>query len=178
MRYLALLRGINVGGNNIITMDDLRTCFSEMGFSDVQTYIQSGNVIFSAKRTPTAKLQETIARKLKKVFDYTLPVLVITESDLETVVKEAPKSFAKDKKTLLCDVLYTIPPTKPAQVTKEIPLKEGVDTMTPGKKVVYFTRDKRHASKSRLHKITQLPIYKSITIRNWNTTKTLLSKMQ
>jgi uncharacterized protein (DUF1697 family) len=55
-KYLALLRGINVGGNNIIKMVDLKACFEKMGFLDVSTYIQSGNVLFSSPETSLTKL--------------------------------------------------------------------------------------------------------------------------
>ena len=72
--YLALLRGINVGGNNIIKMVDLKATFEEMGFSDVKTYIQIGNVICSSDRTNKAELKrkETVGTVFDR-FDYCTP---------------------------------------------------------------------------------------------------------
>ena len=67
-RYVALLRGINVGGNNLIKMSELRSSFAGMGFNEVQTYIQSGNVVFSSKKMAKAKLEALIEKALSDAF--------------------------------------------------------------------------------------------------------------
>lgn len=69
IQYLALLRGINVGGKNIIKMVDLKACFEEMDLSDVTTYIQSGNVVFASTETDSAKLTDKIEKTLSKRFN-------------------------------------------------------------------------------------------------------------
>jgi len=62
MKYIALLRGINVGGNNKVSMTDLRTCFEDIGFTNVRTYINSGNIFFESSETGEAKLVKAMRR--------------------------------------------------------------------------------------------------------------------
>ena len=69
-RYIALLRGINVGGNNIIKMTDLKVVFEEIGFTAVSTYIQSGNVLFSTQEQNKQTIEAKIEEHLSKRFDY------------------------------------------------------------------------------------------------------------
>src|SRR5688572_22484868 len=95
-RYIALLRGINVGGNNLIKMLDLRTSFANMGFTDVETYIQSGNVVFSSKQTNKTKLTALIEEALSDAFSYESRVVVVSGSEMERVVAQAPKGFGGD----------------------------------------------------------------------------------
>ena len=75
-RYVALLRGINVGGKNLIKMTDLKACFEALGFENVSTYIQSGNVLFSANKSNQAKLTSRIEEALSKTFNYKSRVVV------------------------------------------------------------------------------------------------------
>ena len=77
-QYLALLRGINVGGNNIIKMADLKACFESLGLTDVVTYIQSGNVIFKSAEKDKAKLTKMIEAGLSKRFNYEARLVVIS----------------------------------------------------------------------------------------------------
>ena len=80
---LALLRGINVGGKNIIKMAALRACFEDMGFADVATYIQSGNVMFSVSVRTPKNLESSIEEELAKRFDDTSRVVVVSQDELE-----------------------------------------------------------------------------------------------
>jgi len=75
-RFLALLRGINVGGNNLIKMNDLKAEFERLGFQDVKTYIQSGNVIFSSALSDKLKLTELLEKSLSEKFSYPARVLL------------------------------------------------------------------------------------------------------
>jgi uncharacterized protein (DUF1697 family) len=92
---ISILRGINVSGKNIIKMDALRKLFTGAGFSNVQTYIQSGNIIFETKKTSTAALEKIISDKIKKQFGLNIPVLVIDLEELKKIIKNNP--LAKDK---------------------------------------------------------------------------------
>src|SRR5689334_6396161 len=113
-RHVALLRGINVGGNNIIPMAALRAHFEAAGFTDVTTYIASGNVLFTAKPSPAhvAKLE----RSLADAFRYSARVAVISAADLARVVAEAPPGFGSDPKRYRYDVLFVLPPLRPTDV--------------------------------------------------------------
>ncbi|PIQ59038.1 MAG: hypothetical protein COW00_12675 [Bdellovibrio sp. CG12_big_fil_rev_8_21_14_0_65_39_13] len=176
-KKICLLRGINVGGKNIIKMSDLKSCFEKMGFEDVETYIQSGNVIFSSKEANSA-LTKLIERELLKKFSYKEPILLLSDKKLKTIVSSSPKDFGNDPDKYRYDVIYIIKGITTKTFAKTIALKEGVDHMSVGKDVLYFSRLKSEASKSYLSKIISRPEYKLITIRNWNTTIKLNQKLE
>jgi uncharacterized protein (DUF1697 family) len=173
-RYIALLRGINVGGNNLIKMIELRSSFAEMGFGDVETYIQSGNVIFSSKLTNKAKLTALIEEALSEAYSYESKVVVVSASEMERVVAQAPKGFGKDPVQYRYDVLFVKGPLKTSDALKEIPTAPGVDTVNAGDHALYFRRLVSKATQSKLSKLVQRSVYKNLTIRNWNTTMKLL----
>lgn len=178
MNYLALLRGINVGGNNIIKMSALKACFEKLGLSNVATFIQSGNVLFSSSQKSADLLCRKIEKALSKAFGYKARVVLVTQSDLNHVVKRAPKDFGKDSSKYRYDVVFLKKPLIAKQAMKDISMKEGVDAGHAGKSVLYFSRLVSKATQSRLNRIVLLPIYKSMTIRNWNTTTKLLALME
>ena len=176
--YLALLRGINVGGKNIIKMADLKACFEEIGFSDVATYIQSGNVLFRSTEKDRRKLATQIEKKLSGTFNYSSLVVVVPHKGLKEIVKSAPKGFGSQPDSYRYDVAFLKEPLTPAEVMKQVSLKEGVDQAYAGKLAFYFSRLISRAVQSRLNRIASLPIYKYMTIRNWNTTTKLLALIE
>lgn len=178
IQYLALLRGINVGGNNIIKMVDLKACFESMGFSDVRTYIQSGNVLFKSAEKNVEKLTKEIEEKLSEKFSYKSVVVVVTGEQLKEVVEKAPKSFGHHPAEYRYDVIFLKDPLTSQEAIKDVREREGVDKAYSGKDVLYFERIISKALQSYLAKIITLPIYKFMTIRNWNTTTKLLSMME
>src|ERR1044071_1659805 len=95
-QYVALLRGINVGGNNLIKMTALKACFEKQGLSDVSTYIQSGNVVFTADAAGAAALVTRIERALGVAFDYQASVVLRTRKQMQEVVARAPKGFGTE----------------------------------------------------------------------------------
>jgi uncharacterized protein (DUF1697 family) len=176
-QYLALLRGINVGGNNIIKMTDLKDCFETMGLTDVATYIQSGNVLFRSDEQDKVKLINKIEKILSDSFNYNSKIVLITHKNLEVVVKKAPYDFGKDPDVFRYDVLFLKEPLRPLEAIESVKVREGVDNVYPGKDVLYFSRLISKAGQSYLNKIIKLPIYQNMTIRNWNTTTKLLTLM-
>ena len=177
-RYVALLRGINVGGNNLIKMIELRSSFASMGFGDVVTYIQSGNVVFSSKQTNKTKLTALIEKALSEAFSYESKVVVISRSDMEQVVAQAPKGFGKDTELYRYDVLFVKEPLKTSEALKDAPTAPGVDTVHAGDHALYFRRLVSKATQSKLNKLVQRPVYKNLTVRNWNTTIKLLQMVK
>ena len=105
-RYIVLLRGINVGGNNIIKMTDLKTCFEEMGFTNVVTYIQSGNVLFDNQGNNQIQLTEQIEKALSGRFDYNSRVFLIFQQDLIQIVNNAPEDFGLSPDEYRYDVIF------------------------------------------------------------------------
>lgn len=175
--YVALLRGINVGGNNIIRMADLKACFEAMGMQDVVTYIQSGNVIFTSVVSDIDALTLTIEKGIANRFGFEVRVVLVSHTQLEGAVKNAPKGFGSDLETYRFDVIFLKPPATPKEAVKSIRTKEGVDEVHAGKEALYFSRLVSKASQSLLPKIVSSAAYKSMTIRNWNTTTKLLAMM-
>lgn len=176
-RYVALLRGINVGGNNIIKMTDLKDCFEQLNFGNVATYIQSGNVLFEAPAGNLARLTEDIEAVLSRQFDYHSRVVVVSHSEIKHVVEHAPKGFGSQPAKYRYDVLFIRPPMTAEEAFKNITIKPGVDQAYAGKGVLYFSRLIAKATQSRLARVVQLPVYQSMTIRNWNTTTKLRALM-
>ena len=178
IQYLALLRGINVGGNNIIKMADLKACLENMGFTDVVTYIQSGNVLFRAAEKDKTRLTTKIEGVLSERFNYKSRMVVVTRKELEKAIEEAPKGFGRDLDKYRYDVIFLKEPLTATEAMKNVRIKEGVDNAYAGKTVLYFSRLISKASQSYLTKIIKLPMYQNMTIRNWNTTTKLLALME
>jgi uncharacterized protein (DUF1697 family) len=175
--HVALLRGINVGGKNLIKMPELKACFEADGFDDVRTYIQSGNVLFRAAGSAPV-LARRIETVLGKTFDhYRAWAVVRSRAQMRTIVEKAPEGFGADPDDHLYDVVFLKEPLTASAALKKVPAREDVDEAFAGRGVLYFSRVKSMATKSRLNRVASLPIYQSMTIRNWNTTTRLLKLM-
>src|SRR2546430_17109424 len=90
MTYIAMLRGINVGRGKMVKMERLRTLFAGLGFGEVKTYVQSGNVVFQAERKSSAELTRTIEAKIQRDFGFIVPVLIKTSKELAQIVRANP----------------------------------------------------------------------------------------
>lgn len=173
MRYKALLRGINVGGNNIIKMEDLRACFVAIGFADVKTYIQSGNVLFCSDNEDKLELVNRIESELSRRFNYQSKIVLVSQNQIETVIKTAPEGFGTKPEEFRYDVVFLKEPLSSNEAFQSLKLREGVDNAYVGKDVLYLSRLISRAGQSYLSKIISLPVYQFMTIRNWNTTTKL-----
>ncbi|MGI6879688.1 DUF1697 domain-containing protein [Microbacterium sp. gxy059] len=173
---VALLRGINVGGKNLIRMPDLAAAFHDAGYADARTYIQSGNVVFSHDGPGGSALETRVEGVLEERLG--LPLVVVTRSrdELAAIVDAAPASHGDPERR--SDVIFLKHPVSAAEVHAEFPEpREGVDEIAVGDGVIYASRLAALASKSRISRITQLPSYRSMTIRNWRTTTRLLAML-
>jgi len=174
-RYVALLRGINVGGKNAVPMPALKASFEDAGFGNVTTYIQSGNVVFDAPSSSQAELTRRIEGLIRKAFThYDASVVLRSRSQMRAVVQKAPKGFGTYPSTYRYDVIFLKAPVTAGSAIRGFPAKEGVDRVWPGTGVLYASRLIGRATQSHISKISSLPIYKQMTIRNWNTTTKLL----
>jgi uncharacterized protein (DUF1697 family) len=174
--YVALLRGINVGGKNAIKMPALKAGFEAAGFEDVTTYIQSGNVLFRA-RGARSPLSHRIEQMLAAAFDYPASVVLRSHAQLRAVVERAPARFGARPASYAYDVIFLKEPLTATAAVKQVPMRPDVDEIHAGRGVLYASRLRSKAAQSRLSRIVSLPIYQSMTIRNWNTTRTLLRMM-
>jgi uncharacterized protein (DUF1697 family) len=161
----------------MIKMSALKACFENQGFTDVATYIQSGNVLFQAAEKDLERLTRGIERALSEQFNYASRVVVVSHDQLKDAVKRAPKGFGSNPAEYRYDVLFLRAPLTAAEAMKSITTKPGVDEAFAGKGVIYFSRLIAKATSSYISRIVALPIYQSMTIRNWNTTTKLLALM-
>ena len=176
MKYVALLRGINVGGNNIIKMVDLKACIEKCGCTDVQTYIQSGNVILESSEENSEKLTKKIEEALSKNFSYTALVVLKTEIQMKEIVAEVPNDWLT-RSDIKCNVAFLKEPLTPRAAVSEIEVRDGVDQKCAGPEVVYMTTLIEKASQSALNKLNAKKISKQMTIRNFNTTQKIYALM-
>jgi uncharacterized protein (DUF1697 family) len=177
--YLALLRGINVGGKNKVSMAGLKQLLEEIGLKDVRTYIQSGNVIFRSSLAAN-----TIARKIEaglsggfKLDDELIKVLVISRDVLKAVIEKRPKGFGDEPGKYHSDAIFLMDIDRDEAFAVFAP-RDGVDKVWPGDAVIYSQRLSAERTKSRLGKIVASPLYKSMTIRSWQTTQKLMELME
>jgi uncharacterized protein (DUF1697 family) len=177
--YLALLRGINVGGKNKISMASLKKCFEELGFDDVSTYIASGNVIFLSDK-PADKIKARIENTLTKSFKLDselIKVLILNRKQLQAVIGHKPKGFGAEPNKYHSDVIFLMDISSDETIKIFNP-REGVDKVWPGNGVIYSQRLSALRTKSRLNRIMASPLYKSMTIRSWSTTTKLLDILE
>jgi uncharacterized protein (DUF1697 family) len=169
-QYVALLRGINVGGNNLIKMAELRECFEAHGFDNVATYINSGNVLFESPERGAAKLTARVEEALADAFAYKSWVALRSHKQMQATVDGAPAGFGADPGTYLCDVIFLKGRVSSVEAIKEVRTRDEVDAVFAGDGVLYFSRLKSRATQSYINRVVGTPIYQSMTIRNWNTT--------
>jgi len=173
--FLVLLRGINVGGKNKVAMAELKKCLEGLGFLDVSTYIVSGNVVLASDRKAD-EIAAQIEAALPKAFQLDselIKVLVLTRDQLQAVVDDRPKGFGDQPDKYHSDAIFLIG-VEPAEAMPIFNPREGVDRVWPGNGVVYAERLSAQRTKSRLSSMMASPLYKSMTIRSWKTTVTLL----
>lgn len=176
MIYVALLRGINVGGNNMIKMADLKAAFEDVGMTHVKTYINSGNVIFETDNKNKTEVTQTLETALSKTFSYTAKLLVKTVDEIEEVIKLAPKEWG-NATNLRCNIGFLWDSQDGTKVAKDIELQEGVDSIDSIKGAVYMTTPKAHLTKSKFNKLVGTKLYKYMTVRTFNTVTKILSIM-
>ena len=169
--YVILMRGINVGGKNNVPMLGLRQCLEDLGFASVSTYIASGNVILdSDKKSDDIKYQiESTLIKSFKLDSDLIKVLVLSPKQLQSVIDKKPEGFGDQPAKYHSDAIFLID-IDAAQAMPVFSPREGVDRIWPGNGVIYSQRVSALRTKSRLNKIMSSPVYKSMTIRSWNTT--------
>src|SRR5438093_379829 len=131
-RYVALLRGINVGGKNLIKMPALKACFEANGFENVSTYIQTGNVVFEAADRPSVQLTRRIEAMLAEAFDYVPTVVVRNRKQMRAIVERAPKGFGAEPTKYRYDVFFLKEPLTATAAMKHLPTNPAVDRAHAG----------------------------------------------
>lgn len=177
--FAILIRGINVGGKNLVPMARLKQCLADLGFADVTTLIASGNVVLrSEKRADEIQAQIEAALPANfKLDSEIVRVLVLSRNQLQGVVENKPRGFGEQPDKYHSDAIFLIG-IDAIQAMAVFDPKEGVDTVWPGNGVIYSQRLSALRTKSRLSRIIGTSAYQAMTIRNWNTTTKLLELLK
>ncbi|NHM30905.1 DUF1697 domain-containing protein [Neobacillus terrae] len=167
--YIALLRGINVGGNNIIKMKDLKKMFFNMGIKKVETYIQSGNIVFQSDNA-AEKLQSLIHEEIKNTFGFSVPVILRTAAEWNEVMRNCPyQEDLKEGESIHLTLLDKEPLIEVIEQLLRFK-SESEECYIRGKDVYLYLRKSILDSKisNQLQKL-KVPV----TSRNWKTIKKL-----
>jgi uncharacterized protein (DUF1697 family) len=172
MTYVAFLRGVNVGGKGIVSMAAIKEALVALGLSDVRTYINSGNVIFSTRAADAQQLTARIEKALEQHTGMAIKVLVMDHKTLKKMVDAIPRNWVDDK-TMRTYALLLWKELDDRGILDRLPIKPGVDELryTPG--AVVWRVDRENVGRSQMNRIVGTPLYKKITIRSANTMRKL-----
>ena len=173
MTYIAFLRGVNVGGKGIVSMATITEALVALGLSDVRTYLNSGNVIFSTRASDAHKLTATIEKALEKRAGMVIKVLVMDHKALEQLVEAIPRNWVDDK-TMRTYVLLLWKELDHSKILDSLPIRSGVDDVRYVRGAVIWNVDRKNLARSRMNQIIGTPLYKQITIRSANTMRKLI----
>jgi uncharacterized protein (DUF1697 family) len=171
--YVAILRGINVSGHKIIRMERLRAVIGELGFAQVKTYVQSGNVIFETDK-PSAGLAVKIERKIFEEFGFDVPVLTKSSKELKDIIKRnlLAKDPAIDQAKLHVTFLSDDPPRNALELLQ--PLAEGAEQVHLAGRAVYLYCPNGYGNTRLTNTAIEKKLSCRATTRNWATTNKLL----
>lgn len=173
---MALLRGINVGGNKLVNMAELRACFEKLGFKNVQTHINSGNVIFKTKLTDPRLLETTIETALYATFSHRVAVVVRSFNEIQRLISQIPRSWSKPA-SQKCNVIFLRHSVDNRKALEGLSAKPGIEELDYFPGVLFWSAKTSDLTKSNMLKINRLGIYKEMTVRNLNSTRKIYEIM-
>ncbi|HAK41489.1 MAG TPA: DUF1697 domain-containing protein [Clostridium sp.] len=177
MIYVALLRGINVGGKNKIDMKLLKETFIRIGMESVITYINSRNVIFTDMKHTKSEITTFLQEAIFRDFQLKIKVLVRSINDFENMMKILPESWKNDK-SMRSDVLFLWEEIDRETLLAELKIKPQIDTVMYVSGAILWAVDKGNITKSGLQKLVANSLYKNMTVRNVNTTRKIYEIMK
>jgi uncharacterized protein (DUF1697 family) len=176
--FVALLRGVNVGGKNMISMSSLKKSFETSGFKDVTTYINSGNIIFTAKEGDARKLETKIERMLSKDYDLESKVVVRSLSEMATLVESLPASWSSNDSSWRYNVIFLRHSIDSEKILDELPAKTGIEQIVYRPGTLLWSAQVSELSKTIFVKLSTRKVFQDMTVRNLNTTKKLYELMK
>jgi len=175
--FVALLRGVNVGGNNMISMSSLKKSFEAMGFTNVSTYINSGNIIFDAKEKDARKLEKKIEQMLSREYQLESKVVLRSSSEMEKLVQSLPRNWGGDS-SWRYNVIFLRHTIDSEEIIADLPVKSDVDHLTYRPGTLLWSAQVSELPKSYMAKLSSRKIFQDMTVRNLNTTKKLYELMK
>ncbi len=175
-KYLALLRGINVGGKHKVEMKKLREVAEKLGFTVVSSYINSGNLIFECAETDTEKLAIKLERAIEKAFGFAVPTLVRDQKSMLALTKKLPNEWTNDaeQKTDILFVWSDFDHKATIGILKPV---AGIDELIYVSGALVWHIERADYSKSAMNNLIKTPVYKKMTARNINTVRKLAELM-
>lgn len=172
-RYIALLRGINISGKNKIPMSELKKGFAELDFSEVATYLNSGNVIFLSAVDDKNVLSDKIKTMIKDRFDLDIPVYVVLQEELKELLNHAPDWWGDDNKEIYDNLIFIMQPLSYEEFYDEIGNpKEEYEKVHPYKNIVFWSFSRKDYQKTNWwSKTASSKVSDKITIRTANTVR-------
>lgn len=171
MKYIALLRGINVGGNKRVEMKRLKALFESLGYTNILTYLNSGNIIFASNKKQ-ASVHKEIETNLKSTFGFDITTLVKSESEMQKIAEAIPKDWQNDLEQRT-DVAYLFDEIDTKKTINDLPIKnEYLDIIYTTGAIIWHV-DRKNYSKSHLNKLIGHKAYQLMTVRNVNTARFL-----
>jgi len=169
--YVALLRGINVGGHDLISMADLKHIFVALGFRKVKTYIDTGNVIFVGTETSPRQVEGLVEDALAKRFPHPVSVIAHSLAEMEQIIQHVPSHWltATDQK---CNVIFL------RHILKNFKPKPDIEELHYHPGVLFWSAKTSSLTKSNMLKVSTMPIYKDMTVRVLHTTQRIYQIMQ
>ncbi len=171
------LRGINVGGKNITKMAALKACLEDAGFDQVETFIQSGNVVFESEQKRGAKLTSQIDAAIDAALGIDPRVVVLSRDLLKAVLAGAPAAW-RSRTDLRMNIAFLRPPVTAAVALKEVDARPGVGCGGGRQRRAYMSTALRDLGKSRMSRIVMKPVYQEMTIRTYGTCQKILALME
>ncbi len=174
-KYVALLRGVNVGGNHRVPKAEFQAVLESMGFTDVIIYLNSGNAVFASDTLPTAA---TVQTALEQHFGFEIPTLVLSSEKIQTIANMIPAEWTNDapnpdKTGQKSDVLYLFDDLNAPDVLAKISHRPDIETMLYVDGAVLANVARANQTKYSLLKLVGTPLYRSMTVRNINTARKL-----
>src|SRR5690349_13563387 len=175
--FVALLRGVNVGGKNNLSMAALKTNLSKAGFQDVATYINSGNVLFSSSQTDVRKLETKIEGLLATHHKLECKVVVRSLSEMKKLVESLPASWNGDEKWAH-NVMFLRHSIDSKDVLKELAPKPSIEKVLYRPGTVLWSVRRSEIKQTTMHKLSSRKVFQEMTVRNPNTTRKLYELMK
>jgi uncharacterized protein (DUF1697 family) len=174
--FVALLRGVNVGGKNNLSMSALKANLAKAGFADVATYINSGNVLFTSSEADPRKLEDKIERLIASGHKLECKVVVRSIAEMEKLVESLPASW-KDE-DWAHNVMFLRHSIDSKEVLKELAPKPDIEKVLYRPGAVLWSARRSDIKKSAMNKISSRKIFQDMTVRNPNTTRRLYELMK
>ena len=175
--FVALLRGVNVGGKNMIRMSSLKESFERMGFGDVATYINSGNIIFKAQAGDARKLERDVEEMLSREYKLECKVVVRTLSEMADLVKSLPETWDGDGRWKY-NVIFLRHSIDSENILDGLKPTSDIEQIVYRPGTLLWSAQISDLSRTSMVKLPSRKLFQEMTVRNTNTTKKLYELMK